>query len=169
MALVTEKGHVLRALDFYRETDQYIAVSRTQSWPNDAEPPQPRETDQIEDLICMKKVETKLMVVPDARFGTIAYRHKLYRIVPKEEALAEGAKYVYIVAVFDYGDIPDGVYYHQVGLQVGVKRKSNVSESKYLLMPNEIEDMGVTTVIDNIEAVRAREDRRNIFSNILEF
>lgn len=169
MAIVRLDGHVSRALRFMEEDDVYIAIGKSSPWDNEAQPPVPGVNEAQVELIAMKKVETKILVVEDDENGTIPYLDHKYTPVTPEEAYEKGARWVYCMSYLNYAEVPIGVAYRQIALQTGVVRKSSVPEAQYVLLPEEIESMGVAEIIDNIEPVFRRADKREKIGIIAEF
>lgn len=169
MAVVRLDGHVSRALRFMEEDDVYIAIGKTSPWDNESQPPVPTVNEPLVDLVAMKKVETKILVVLDDENGTIQYFDHKYSPVAPEEAFEKGARWVYCMSYLNYSEAPISVSYRQVALQTGVVRKSSVPSAQYVLLPEEIQDMGVAEIIDNIEPIYRRADKREKLGIIAEF
>lgn len=169
MAIVRVDGHVARAMRFMEQDDVYIALGKSTPWENEAQPPIPDINEPLVDLVVMKKVETKILVVLDDENGTIQYFDHKYSPVAPEDAIAKGARWVYCMSYFSYSEAPVSVSYRQVALQTGVRRKSSVPSAQYVLLPNEIEEMGITEIIDQIEPIYRRADKREKVGIIAEF
>lgn len=169
MAIVTLDGHVSRALKFMEQDDVYIAIGGRTTWDDEANPPAPDIMSRITDLIAMKKVETKILVVQDDENGTIPYLDHRYRAVAPEDAFTEGARWVYCMSYLNYSEAPINVGYRQVALQTGVVRVSTVPDAQYVLLPEEVEDQGRSEIIDNIQPIFRRADKREKIGIIAEF
>lgn len=168
MAVTTIDGHVSRALDFFNKDSIHFAIGRTSSWENEFNPPTPLPTDEMEDPLGYKQVESKFMVVPDEN-GSITYRNEKWRIVDKNEALDNGSKWVYLATYVAYDELPTNVSYRQIGVYTGLKRNSGVPEGKYNLLPTDVQDPGILEVLDNRTPVYRESDQREQLILILEF
>lgn len=169
MAIVTLDGHVTRAKRFMEQGDIYVAIGHRSEWPDESSPPIPSISDRITDLIAMKKVETQVMVVQDDDNGTIPYMDHKYTPCTPEEAYEVGARWVYCYCTFEYDELPINVAYRQVALQTGVVRAAGVSDAKYVLLPNEIADVGYSEILDNIQPIFRRIDKKEKVGIIAEF
>lgn len=176
MAVTTVHAHVNRALEFFNKNDIYFAIGKSTPWSDpgnpkisDSNPPNPdTNATDLQEIIGFKKVETMYLVVPDDKNGTIAYRDTKWRIVPVDQALQKGARWVYLDTTIKYDELPLG-YYRQVGVYVGLKVAQGVSTSKYNLLPSEVRDRGVLEVIDNRQPSNRQIDQKEKLSIVLEF
>lgn len=57
MAVITLKGHVSRALDFYNKPDIYMGIGKTTPREDEYNPPIPATTDELTEPAGYKKVE----------------------------------------------------------------------------------------------------------------
>lgn len=169
MAVVTLKGHVSRALHFMEREDIYIAVGGKTEWENESKPPIPNILDEITDLIVMKKAETKILVTLDDENGSIQYMEHKYRPVAPENAYDEGARWVYCMSYLNYDEAPISVSYRTLALQTRVVRSPSVPEAQYILLPDQIVDMGISEIVDHIQPIYRRADKREKLAIIAEF
>jgi hypothetical protein len=178
MAITTTQGHVARALDFYDRTDVYFAYGRTSAWPNDVngkpegditfQPPvEDIAATTLTELIAYKKVVTKNLVVPDAN-GTITYRSTKWKIVNPTDALAQGARWVYVQTELAYDEVPL-LTYRQIGLFSRLVKKTSVPAGQLALLPTEVETSGYLEVLDNRKPVTRQVDQKEILELIVEF
>lgn len=178
MAVTTTLGHVSRALDFYDRDDVYFAYGRTTTWPNDSngkaegdplfQPPlESIQATTLEELVGYKKVEIKHMVVPDEN-GTIYYRQTKWKIVPKDQAKDQGARWVYISSTFAYDELPLEDY-RQIGVFSRLVKKGSVSAGKLNLLPADVQDQGILEVIDNRKVVTRQLDQKENVELIIEY
>lgn len=169
MPIITNRGHVSRALDFYKKTDIFFALGRhTTEWEDELIPDTPSvDMADLEELIGFKQVENKYLVIPDEN-GTLEYDERMWRIVPPNDAISTGARWVYLEAKLN----PDELQllpYRQIGIYTGVKRKPDVPIGQTALLPDEVEDTGILEVVDNIRKNTRQLRQRELFSVILEF
>lgn len=183
MAITTLKGHVSRALDFYDKDTSYFILGRTTPWTeadrtsntptsvvtvDDNHPPTPVKTDDITDIVGMKKVEAKFLVVPDES-GTLSYMNKKWKIIPKEEALNEGARWVFITSTIKYTEFPVDVSYRQVGACTSVKLQESADPNNYVVLPTDIKDKGILEILDNRKPIYREADQVEILKLVVEF
>lgn len=167
-AINTNGSHVSRALDFYNKDSIYFCIGKSAAWPDETTPPDPSITaTDISEIIGFKKVEVKQLVIPDPD-GTITYRSSKWSVVSPANALAQGAKYVYLKTVIQYNDLPVG-YYRQVGLYSNLIPAVGVPAGQYNLLPSEVANRGILEALDNRIAAYHALDGRDTLSIIIQF
>jgi hypothetical protein len=172
---------VSRALQFLEQGGKYFSIGKLTVWTEDEvddfdserdyeqNPPEPKNTDTILDILGYKKVEFCSLVVPDNAAGTLEYRGTKWRIVNKEQAYSEGARWVYLSVELTYDELPVTVPYRQVGVHTGVQLREDVNPSKYAVLPEEVDDNGILEILDNRKPVYRDADVREKIKIILEF
>lgn len=168
MAITTTKGHVSRALDFYNKDSIYIAIGKSTPWDIEGEPPKPKVSDELSEPILYKRVDSKFLVVPDDS-GQITYNKRRWSVVPKEQALEKGARWVYISTYLAFDEVPTDLAYRQIGCITGVKKKPEINESQAALKPSEVLDAGILEVLDNRKPIYREIDKRELLGIIIEF
>lgn len=180
MAILTLQGHVSRALDFFHKDSIYMAIGKSTPWNKetvkdfdserdyDALPPAPANTDEFLEVIGYKKTEYRALVVQDDD-GTLEYRGYKWKIVPEDEALEKGARWVYLSTTLTYNELPTDRPYRQVGVYTNTKLAEDTDPNKYNLLPEEVEDAGVLEVLDNRKPVYRDNDVRETIKLVLEF
>jgi hypothetical protein len=174
LPITTNLGHVDRAMAFYEENDVYFALGRTTPWVDNETtdatfvPPTPDPTaTSLDELICMKKVSQKLLVMP-ADDGTIEYNKTKWKILTKEEAMQNQARWVYVKTELYYDEI-DVVDYRQVGIYTRVTKRSDVANTKTLLLPEEVKDPGLLIMLNNRHVATRQQDTRDRYAMVIEF
>lgn len=172
LPVTTNVGHVSRAISFYEMNSVYFGLGKTSPWDGESEEdftaPLPSvEATELTELIGMKKVEIKSLVTPDDD-GTIIYRDQTWRKISPEEAISLGAHWVYIETSILYEELPESAY-RQIGVFSRVKPKSNIQIGQKVLLPSEIESVGILEILDQRKVVTRNEDSRDTFSMIVEF
>lgn len=173
LPITTNMGHVDRALAFYEENDVYFALGKTTPWSDtesnaDFVPPTPDPTATgLEELICMKKVSQKVLVMP-SEDGTIEYNKTRWKILNKEEAMENQARWVYIKSELYYDEL-DVVGYRQLGIYTRVERRSDVPNTKTLLLPEELKNKGLLIMLNNRHVVTRQPDTRDNYAMVIEF
>ena len=185
MALLTMKGHISRAMDFFNKESIYAAIGKSSKWaqndckelegdsfdPNkdyDSYPPAPAITDDLLEVIGYKKIEFRSLVVQDDD-GTLEYRGSKWKMVEPENALAEGARWIYLSTTLTYNELPTSLPYRQVGIYTGLSAVEGIPESQYVLLPEEVSDTGILEILDNRKPVYRDSDVRETIKLILEF
>lgn len=177
LPVTTVMGHVSRAISFYELNGIYFAIGRKTPWPGELEAAELKtdysvplpdiEATCLDELIGMKRVTTKSLVLPD-QDGTVIYRDSIWRRITPEEAIQRQAHWVYIETSIYYDELPD-VNYRQIGVFSRVKLKEGISPTKQVILPEEIADTGVLEVLDHRKVVTRNEDSKDTFSMIIEF
>ena len=103
LPITTTAGHVSRAILFQKMPYIYFGLGRTSPWEGETEaaengkefsPPLPSvNATKLDEIIGMKRVDTKSLVVPDDN-GTVVYRDRTWRKISPEEAIELGAHWV---------------------------------------------------------------------------
>lgn len=172
LPITTTAGHTSRAISFYELGSVYFGLGRTSPWDGENEAdfsaPLPSVSAKtLDELIGLKKVDVKSLVVPDED-GTIVYRDQTWRKITPQEAITLGAHWVYIEASIEYNDIP-ATAYRQIGVFSRVVPTPEAGSLKSVLLPDEIESTGVLEILDQRKVVTRNEDSRDTFSMIIEF
>ena len=186
MAICTIQGHVSRAIDFYNKAisegnGMYFCIAKPTVWSEadlgvafvsgtdyEQNPPTPKNTDSLLDVVGYKRVESAFLVVQD-NIGELDYRGTKWKVVDAANASVEGARWVYISAYLSYNELPTNVVYRQVGVYSGLTKAVGVLSSKYALNVNEVADAGLLEVIDNRKPVYRSADLREHMKLIIEF
>jgi hypothetical protein len=181
MAICTLQGHVSRALDFKNKDGKFFGIGKSTVWSSEdmddydssrdyeQYPPAPKNTDTLKEIIGYKRVEFCSLVVPDDVSGTLEYRGTKWRIVADEDAVKEGARWVYIFSELSYNELPTTVPYRQVGAYTGIVLNDSVNPAKYAVLPSEVKDSGILEILDNRKPVYRDDDVREKLKIIVEF
>lgn len=167
-SVVTDIGHMKRALAWFNQDDIYFGIGRSTKWEDEVNPPVPNVTDTLDTPICYKKVEQKCFVTPDSS-GTIFYRGVMYRTLSLEEAYKIRSRFVFCASWLNYDEAPVSVEYRQFALITGLVRKSGVSEDKYILLPSEVEKADDVEVLVNDTVTMRSASKRERIAVIVEF
>lgn len=182
MAICTLVAHVSRALDFYsKRNSTFFAIGKTSQWSEedigvdfdperdyDVNPPIPKNTDDMKEIIGYKKAEFVSPVVPDEN-GTLEYRNVKWRIVSPDHAVEEGARWVFLSAGLAYNELPVDNPYREIGVYTGLQPVSGTSEAAYALLPSQVAEQGLLEVIDFRKPVYRDTDVRERIKLVLEF
>ena len=169
MATTTNRGHIARALDFFDRTDVYFGLGQTTTpWPDELNPPKPDvSTSSLAEPLGYKKVESKYMVVQDPN-GTIVYRDSKWKIVPRDQAVALGSKWVYLESFIRYDELPLQSY-RSIAVVSRLVPNDDIPSNQATLIPSQVKDPGIVEVIDYRRVVNRQIDQKEQLSLILEF
>ena len=170
LPVITNTAHCSRALSLYESGDLFFAIGRTEPWENETQesfvPPAPDlDSTTLDQLVGMKKAERVSMVMPDPE-GTIEYATIKFKTLTKEQALENKARWVLIETRISFEELPP-VSYRQVGVFSRVKPKAG-KEGKNILLPSEIQDVGILEVINNRKVVTRQSDTKDRYFMIIE-
>lgn len=124
---------------------------------------------KVDGPIGYKKATSVHLVAPDPA-GEIDYRGSRWTVVPPNEALERGARYVYIVVSLNYTELPI-TDFRQIGVFSGLQRTAAVTvvdPTKPNLEPDEVEATGALELIDNRTVITRNEYQKETFSFIIE-
>lgn len=183
LPVTTTAGHVSRAILFQQLPSIYFGLGRTSPWPGEiyalehdgmnedgkewSAPLPSVDTTELDELIGMKRVDTKTLVYPDDD-GTVVYRDRTWRKISADEAITLGAHWVYLEAQVFYDELP-ATAYRQIGIHSMVKLADGVPANKSILLPDDIVNQGILEVLDQRKVVTRNEDSKDTFSMIIEF
>lgn len=172
VAIATTAGHVSRAIDFVNRTDLWFKLGRSLTpWDDEMNPPLPGQDDHVDnnEVLGLKLVETLLLVVPDDKNGTLVYRDKTYRIVPQDNAYAEGARWAYVASNVAYDELPSDSIYRQIAVSSHVTLKSSVPSDTRAVTPDMVDDLGIDEFLNNRRPVYRDSDTREKAILVVEF
>lgn len=177
LPITTTAGHVSRAILFQQMPYIYFGLGRSSPWDGELEAAENGEefssplpsvdATNLDELIGMKRVDVKALVIPDEE-GTVVYRDRVWRKISPEEAIQKAAHWVYLEASIYYDELPARAY-RQIGIYSMVTLNDGVPENKSVLLPDDIKSTGILEVLDNRKVVTRNEDSRDTFSMIIEF
>lgn len=170
MAITTTASHVSRALDFFNNPSVYFCIGNPPSgaWPDDTNPPAPDPSvTDVDNIIGFRLVDNMYLVVPDPS-GTIQYRDSSWKVVPANQAYAQGAKWVYIDTTIRYDELPLGAY-REVGVYTGLVPNNGIPAGTVVLLPNQVQSHGTLQVIDYRQPSNRQVDTKEKLSLVIEF
>ena len=148
-----------------------MGIGRTTPWDEgENNPPTPVNTDSLQEVAGYKKVESKFLVIPDdTGTGELTYQNQRWKIVPYDQALEKGARWVYISTYVAYSEFPIDLVYRQIGVFTGLKVKPGVESSSYALTPDQVSDPGIGEALDNRTPIYREADQREKLTMVIEF
>lgn len=174
MAISTTRGHVSRAVAFFKEPEIFFGFGRQTPWSetgeDEAEIPEAPSmaATEVEEPIGFKLVDRVHLVIPNEEDGTIAYKDSKWEIVSEDQAYNKNSRHVYIECTLRYDEIPL-IDYRQIGILTGLKRETEVSPGKAALIPSEVADQGILQILDNRKPTVRQKDQKEQLSLIIEF
>ncbi|AFV80931.1 virion structural protein [Staphylococcus phage vB_SauM_Remus] len=153
MAIATNASHVELAKYIVSKADSiYLTIGKSTAWSNETSPPQPEETaTSLQEVIGYKKATKVALVRPAKTTGDeskkeITYGNKRWVEIDSANAVAEGAKWVYLESSIVGDELPLGTY-RQVGFVMDLLAKDSIS--KFNLLPSEVQSTGTLLFYDN--------------------
>ena len=171
LPVTTYLGHTDRALSFANSNSVYFALGKTSPWSQDENdkvyiPPEvDLNANNLEELVCMKKVTQKLMVIPDPT-GEIEYDGQNWKVVSDSDAIRLRSRWVYLTTTIRYNEL-ELSQYRQIGVYNRVVPNDGVTRD--LLLPAHIKDTGLLIACNNRGVVTRQPDTRDVYSMIIEF
>lgn len=173
MAISTIRGHVSRAVAFFKEPEIFFGFGRQTPWGNtddggDEVPDAPSMSAiAIEEPIGFKSIDRVHLVIP-SESGSIVYKDSRWEIVPLDQAYNKNSRHVYVECTLRYDEIPL-INYRQMGILTELKRQSGVQTGKAALIPSEVADQGILQILDNRKPTIRQKDQKEQLSLIIEF
>ncbi len=167
----TRTSLVRDALRFFSEPEIFMVIGRVTPWQDEAIPPAAdMNATTIEEIVAYKKVTDKQLVIPttDTTGNIITWRGGNYKIVPTENAMTEGAHWVYIKAEIAFEELP-ATTFRQIGVCTGLVRKGGVDPNKTILSPSDVQSIGYLELIENRKPISHNIDTTEIIQYIREF
>lgn len=91
-------------------------------------PPTPATTDELVEPAGYKKVESIFLVAPDPE-GELTYRNTKWKIIPYEDALVQGARWVYLSTFITYSELPTDISYRQIAAFTGLQKAEDEAQT----------------------------------------
>lgn len=170
LPIIPNTAHCSRALALANSNNMFFAIGREEPWENeDVEgfiPPAPDiEATTLDGIIGMKKADRVTMVVPDEN-GDIEYASIKFRTISNEEAFELKSRWVLIEVRIYFEELPP-TEYRQIGVFSNV-RPTEGNELKQVLLPEEIENVGILEVLNNRKVVTRQSDTRDHYFMVIE-
>lgn len=170
LPIITNTAHCSRALALVEQGNIFFGIGKTTPWDKENEegfvPPEPDlDAENLDELIGLKKAERVSMVIPDDS-GEIEYAKIRFKTISKEEALRLKARWVLIETTIYFEELPP-VAYRQIGLFSRVKPVDG-KENSNVLLPKDIEDVGILEVLNNRKAVTRQSDTKDTYFMVIE-
>lgn len=158
MAITTLYSNIDAAISLQERMDStYLVIGKKTAWTDDDNPPAEVDTTtSLSEVIGYKKLKQLSLARPLAegedpetlRFPVVTYGGKSWALIPKEEAYAESARWLYMEAELYPDDLPLGPY-RQKGIHVGVVPHEGIT--KQSLLPSEVSNPGILKFYENKE------------------
>lgn len=170
LPVITNAAHCARAIALVETGDLYFGIGRTEPWEGeDIEgfiPPEPDlDATTLDNLVGLKKAERVSLVIP-SEDGDIEYSNIKFKTLNLEQALKLKSRWVLVETSIFFEELPP-VSYRQIGLYSMVKPKPGF-ESKRVLLPEEIEDVGILEVLNNRKVVTRQSDTKDRYFMVIE-
>lgn len=183
MAIETNIGHVLQAIDFASKKDLYFVLGKDEDWP-DPSTPLPEDADAIminNPLALVKVSRLALCLESDEDVDTsasdgddyIVYKGKKWTTVPIDEAISSNgqllkdANYVCLIGSLDVGALPMMDF-----TQIGVVDKPSIAEnapSKVAVDKSNVLNWGQLLFYENRIKESYTDAQRKILKYLISF
>ena len=173
MAISTTRGHVSRAVAFFKEPEIFFGFGRQTAWSkNDEEGAEVPDAPSmaaiaVEEPIGFKSTDRVHLVVP-SEDGSIVYKDSRWEIVSLSDAYTKNSRHVYIECTLRYDEIPL-IDYRQIGILTELERAEGVEPGKAALIPSEVKNQGILQILDNRKPTIRQKDQKEQLSLIIEF
>ena len=169
MAVTTYSGRSRRALLHKTGSTYWVAIGRTTAWDNEESPPDPspNDTGVTEPIIYVTPTTVALCKVVTSG-EDITHLGTKYEFVADEDAITEGARFLYLMTRFDPTSGQPYDTFRQVGLYSNLVPASG-HESDSWLAPANVSDAGLLEYIDNDVATIMTETRLEVIEIMIEF
>ena len=157
---------VNKALHFYSKRDSmYLGIGGFDPWTDEEYPPEPSyDNPTISDIAVYRKVGFSDLVVPDPN-GSIVYKDGTqWEVVTEGNAKTEGAKWVYLGAVFVDTDLPL-LSYRKIGLYVDLVTTS----TEDIALPEQVTSQGDLELIMHTKKVDRYSYQKDVSTFIVQF
>lgn len=169
MAVTTYIGRARRALLHKDNSTYWVAIGRTTAWDDENVPPaaEPGATD-IEEAICFVQPQTVSLCKAVNEAGDFTHLGQQYSYVSDEDAIAEAARFLYILAKFDptlgqpYGE------FRQTGVFVNLVPATGYETAQWLA-PAHVADRGILEYLDNDIKTTMATNRQEIIEIVIAF
>ncbi len=169
MGVTSYGGRARRALLHKDNSVYWVGIGRTTSWTNEASPPAAAPgTTSIEEPICFVKPQMVSLVKPVNSGEDITVLGQKYAYVADENAVAQGARFLYIMAKFDptlgqpYGN------FRQVGVTSDLVPATGYDTASWL-DPANVDSPGLLEYLHNDAVTNMSLSRQEVIEIIIEF
>lgn len=169
MGVTTYTGRSRRALLNKQNSTYWVGLGRTSAWDNESVPPSPSPAASgIEEAIVFKKPSTVSLCTTVASGGDFTHLSQDYAYVTDDNALTEGARYLYLSTTFDpsagepYGD------FRQVGVFSNLAPAVGYESATYL-DPANVTASGTLEYLDNATVATMGPTRQEVIEIVIEY
>lgn len=169
MAVTTYSGRARRALLHKTNSTYWVAIGRTTAWDDEDNPPDPTpSTSAITEPIIYVTPTTVSLCKVVTSGEDITHLGTKYEFVADEDAITEGARYLYMLARFDPTSGQPYDTFRQVAMYSNLVPGTG-HESDSWLAPANVSSEGLLEYIDNDVATIMTETRLEVIEIMIEF
>ena len=169
MAVTTYAGRARRALLHKQNSTYWISIGRTTAWDDEENPPDPSPSaSTIEEPIIYVTPTTVSLAKVVTSGEDITHLGTKYEFVADGNAIAEGARYLYLLARFDPTSGQPYDTFRQVALFSNLVPASG-HESDSWLAPANVSSEGLLEYLDNDVSTIMTETRLEVIEIMIEF
>lgn len=169
MAVTTYASRARRALLHKMSSTYWISIGRTTAWDDEENPPDPSPSaSTIEEPIIYVTPTTVSLAKVVTSGEDITHLGTKYEFVADGNAIAEGARYLYLLARFDPTSGQPYDTFRQVALFSNLVPASG-HESDSWLAPANVSSEGLLEYLDNDVSTIMTETRLEVIEIMIEF
>lgn len=173
MSSITYAAHVRRAIEMLNKDKLYFGLGGLTPWTGEGEAgvtvtiPSTTPASSISDIFAYQKIVSKYLVYKVDTGGDITYKGYSFKKVDVADAYANDAYFLYLEASFNYDELPIKTY-RQLGLYVDLVPSSG-STNNQVLLPYQVDSVGVLEYIMNFEAIARAADNIDTARVIIQY
>lgn len=182
MAIETNMGHVLQAIDFSQKRDLYFVLGRDKDWPDPSSPsPESVTTTMIENPLAVVKVDRLVLCyktdehVPDSASDGddfVIYKGSKWKTIRSDQVLSNNqllqpANYVCLIGTLDVAKLPM-FSFTQIGVAEDVVIADN-APSKHEAQKQNVTNWGNMYFYENRPMETYGNTQRKIMKYMIQF
>lgn len=169
MAVTSYAGRARRALLHKDNSVYWVAVGRTTQWPDDENPPDPTpgDSDIDEPIIFVKPTTVSLCKTVESG-EDITHLGQKYAFVADENAIDEGARFLYLLTRLDPTSGQPYDNFRQTAVFTNVVPASGHGTDSWL-EPNDVDDSGLMEYLANDIVTTMASTRLEVIEIMIEF
>ena len=169
MAVTTYAGRARRALLHKTNSTYWMAIGRTTAWDDEENPPDPSPSATAieEPIVYVTPTSVSLCKVVSSG-EDVTHLGTKYAFVADEDAIDEGARFLYMLGRFDPTSGQPYDTFRQVALYSNLT-PSTGHESDSWLAPANVDDAGLLEYLDNDVSTIMTDTRLEVIEIMIEF
>jgi hypothetical protein len=168
MATTTYKSRARRALLLKDNSTFWGAIGRVTAWDNEASPPDPSPASTaVEETICYVQASLVALCTPVDDDEDVTVLGQKYAYVADEDAIDEGARFIYVKVIFDPSAGQPYDTFRQIGLFSDLVPSAGY-ESETWLAPENVDSSGLLEYLSNEQSTNMSTSKKEIIEIVIE-